>query len=121
MKGGFFMSVGRRMKELRKGSGRTLKEQSELYDVSLNSVYRWEHDLVRPKKSLIKKMADFYNVTYDWLLNGNKPRGSLGFGAGVCFDNSTERQLLRMFRGLPGSSKCRILGYVECICIEEGV
>ena len=113
------MSVGKRMKDLRRESKRTLREQSEIFDVSLNSVYRWEHDLVKPKKSLLRKMADFYGVSFDWLINGDGPKENSNFSMSIHHDSSNERQLLRMFRNLPGNSKYKILGYVERICVED--
>ena len=112
------MSVGKRLRNLRAETKRTLKEQSEIFGVSLNSVYRWEHDLAMPKKSILRKMAEFYGVTFEWLLNGSLPEGNSECGS-VHTECNTEKQLLRMFRNLSENNKYKILGYVERICIED--
>jgi len=113
------MSVGKRMRTLRLKTKRTLKEQSELFGVSLNSVYRWEHDLASPKKSLLRKMADYYDVPYEWLLHGNVTEESLDDIVNMSGTNNLEKQLVRMFRNLSNNNKYKVLGYVERICIQD--
>ena len=68
-KGGISMSLGEKLKSLRIREKKTLKEQSEVFGVSLNTVYRWEHNLAVPRKSALIKMAVHYNVSIGWLLD----------------------------------------------------
>jgi len=112
------LSVGTRLKSLRLDSRRTLKEQSEILGVSLNSVYRWEHDMVSPRKAVLEKMAGFYDVPFEWIIHGSSAEAVVDSGGGVYHDGSTERQLLRMYRNLSSNSKYKILGYIERLCIE---
>jgi len=98
---------------------RTLKEQSELFGVSLNSVYRWEHDLASPKKSLLRRMADFYDVPYEWLLHGSVAEETLEDVVNMSEANSVEKQLMRMFKNLSCNNRYKVLGYVERICIQD--
>ena len=104
------MSLGEKLRNLRQKTRKTLQEQSELLGVSMNSVYRWEHDLAVPRKSMLKTMADFYAVPIDWLLSES---------AAASLVSDLEVRLLSMFRKLSESSKYVVLGYVERICIEE--
>ena len=113
------MSIGTRIKDLRQDSKRTLREQSEILGVSLNSVYRWEHDLVAPRKAVIERMADFYGVSFDWIAHGRAVEENNHFGGGVYHDANPESQLLRMYRNLSSNSKYKILGYIERICVED--
>ena len=113
------MSVGSRLRTLRLKTKRTLKEQSELFGVSLNSVYRWEHNLASPKKSLLRKMADFYDVPYEWLLHGSVVEETLEDVVNLTESSNAEKQLLRMFKNLSSNNRYKVLGYVERICIQD--
>jgi len=113
------MSIGEKLKKLRQNSKKTLKEASEVFEVSLNSVYRWEHDLCAPKKSVLKKIAEYYDVTYEWLMSV-----SMAEETTKCDDcilnpeRSTEQKILKMLKKLSASSKYKILGYIERMCVE---
>jgi len=104
------VSLGEKLKNLRLKTKKTLYEQSQLLGVSMNSVYRWEHDLAIPRKSMLKTMADYYAVPLDWLL-------SEGASASLVSDN--EQKLLGMFRKLSDNNRYKVLGYVEHMCVEE--
>ncbi|MCL2079787.1 MAG: helix-turn-helix domain-containing protein [Oscillospiraceae bacterium] len=104
------MSLGEKLRNLRLKTRRTLDEQSKLLKVSMNSVYRWEHDLAMPRRSALKLMADYFGVPMDWLLADNSAASLI---------NESEQTLLSMFRKLPGNTRYKVLGYVERICVEE--
>jgi transcriptional regulator with XRE-family HTH domain len=97
---------------------KTLKEQSDTFGVSLNSVYRWEHDLTSPKRPVLKKMADYYEVPLEWLLRDSSDEEDSDFGGAVFPESNDEQKLLRMYRKLSGSNKYKILGYVERVYVE---
>ena len=117
-KGGDIMSLGDRLRNLRQIKKHTLKEQSEILGVSLNSVYRWEHDLTTPRKSMLKTMADSFNVSLEWLL-----LESIGENDLTNSDHSpiehVEKQLVSLFRKLNESNKYKVLGYIEHMCVED--
>ena len=104
------MSLGEKLRNLRLKTRKTLHEQSKLLGVSMNSVYRWEHDLTIPRKGMLKIMADHYGVPLDWLLSENSSASLV---------SEIEQNLLGMFRKLPDHSRYKVLGYVERMCIEE--
>ncbi|MDR0491946.1 MAG: helix-turn-helix domain-containing protein [Oscillospiraceae bacterium] len=104
------MSLGEKLRNLRVKAKKTLQEQSEIFGVSMNSVYRWEHDLAVPRKSMLKEMADYYAVPVDWLLSE---------GAAASLVSDTEQKLLCMFRQLPDRTRFKVIGYVERMCVEE--
>ena len=112
------MSIGKKLKNLRSAMRWTLKQKSEVFGVSLNTVYRWEHDLAIPRKSVLERMANYYGVAYEWLANENssddKPEQACDRNA----ETAIEQQLLRMFRQLPVTKKHKVLGYIERIIVE---
>ena len=114
-----FMSIGERLKYLRLGEKKTLRELSEILGVSLNSIYRWEHDMVKPKISTLEKMADLYNVSFNYLLQGDIVEKNNENYIKHTPDCDIEHQILKMFKKLPENKKHKILGYVERIYVEN--
>jgi len=106
------MNLGHKLRGLRIKTRKTLFEQSRLLGVSMNSIYRWEHNLSIPRKPMLKKMADYYSVPLDWLLSEESAASLV---------SEEELILLNMFRQLPAINKYKILGYVERMSIEERV
>jgi len=104
------MSLGEKLRNLRLKTKRTLIEQSRLLKVSMNSIYRWEHDLTTPRRPMLKFMADHYGVPLEWLLAD---------GGSASLVSEVEQDLLGMFRKLPDNNRFKILGYVERMYVEE--
>jgi len=104
------MSLGEKLRSLRMKTKKTLTEQSRLLKVSMNSIYRWEHDLTIPRKPMLRRMADYYGVPLDWLLQE---------GSSASLVSEVEQNLLGMFRKLPDNNRYKILGYVERMYVEE--
>ena len=104
------MSLGEKLRSLRLKTKKTLFEQSRILQVSMNSVYRWEHDLAIPRKPMLRVMADYYGVPLEWLLLE---------GASAALVSEAEQNLLGMFRRLPDTNRYKILGYVERMYVEE--
>jgi len=114
------MNIGKKLYNLRKKSKKTLKETSEILNVTINTIYRWEHDLTIPRKGILQKMADYYQVSFDWLLSNDS-----GKDTNECYyctsnaQNNLEQQLLAMFKELSEENKYRVLGYIERIYVED--
>ena len=110
------MSVGERLRNLRHNMNMTLKDLGAELGVSLNTVYRWEHDLAAPRKEAMNKMAEIYQVPLKWLLYGITVEEG---NAITQPDDTFEQNLLRICRRLSESSKYKILGYAERIWVED--
>ena len=104
------MSLGEKLRSLRLKTKKTLSEQSKILKVSMNSVYRWEHDIAMPRKPMLRMMAEYYGVPLDWLLLE---------GASASLVNDVEQNLLGMFRKLPDNNRYKVIGYVERMYVEE--
>ena len=104
------MTIGEKLRNLRLKDKKTLYEQSLILGVSMNSVYRWEHDLAMPRKPMLKKIADYYAVSLDWLISESTAASLV---------SDVEMKLLNMFRKISDSNRYKVLGYVERICVED--
>ena len=116
------MSIGDRLRNLRQKARKSLKTQSETFGVSINTIYRWEHNKATPRAGVLKKMAEHYNVPYEWLKTGiisaeNSPSNNNVENCSLPGD--VEKELLSMFAKLSCASKYKVIGYVERVCVEE--
>jgi len=65
------MSLGEKLKELRKSFNLTQAELAERIDVSRVNYTRYENGKIRPDYETLIKLADFYNVSLDELFGRN--------------------------------------------------
>lgn len=64
--------TGRFLKELRKEKGLTQEQFSEIFGVSNRSISRWENGVNMPDLDLVIEIANYYEVTIDELLDGER-------------------------------------------------
>jgi transcriptional regulator with XRE-family HTH domain len=55
---------------LRKAKGITQKKLAIAMGVENNTVWKWEHGYVKPSMNTVQKLADFFGVSLNVLLNG---------------------------------------------------
>jgi len=116
------MNIGEKLKKLRVRMKKTLKEASTALNVSLNTVYRWEHGLSTPRKTVLKKAAGYYCVPLEYLLDENLGEGEdRRFDFSIDYEFGVDRKILEMIENLPEHSKYRVLGYIECISAETEI
>ncbi|MDR0248420.1 MAG: helix-turn-helix domain-containing protein [Oscillospiraceae bacterium] len=60
------MSMGEKIRSLRAGQGKTLRETGDIFGVKLNTVYRWEHNITAPRAVMLNKMSEHYGVPLEW-------------------------------------------------------
>jgi len=75
----------------------------------MNSVYRWEHDIAVPRKSMLKKMAEHFEIPLDWLLSDI---------ASSSLERELEETLVKTFRELPDVLKHKVIKIIENIALE---
>jgi len=61
-------TFGQRIKQLRKSNHLTQKSLSEQLSVNRDALAKWETDRAYPDINTIKEIANFFNVTTDYLL-----------------------------------------------------
>lgn len=60
------------LKNLRKSKGISQEILAEAMGISVQAVSKWENNLSYPDIELLPKIAEYYNVTIDYLLTGNE-------------------------------------------------
>jgi len=114
------MTTGEKLKYLRQKTRKTLKEQSEVFGVSLNTIYRWEHDLTAPKKPTLRRLSEHYGVPLEWLLEDGADESVIErINITARPDDSIEQQVLKMFRKMTECKKHQILGYMERLYVDS--
>ena len=60
--------LGNIIKELRLAHGMNQVELSEKFSVTKQTISNWENNNIQPSVDMLIKIADFFNVTTDYLL-----------------------------------------------------
>ncbi len=68
----YAQTIGKRIRILRKKSSLTQAELAERLYVSNNTVSSWERDRTRPDITIIVQIAEFFHVSLNYLLIGEK-------------------------------------------------
>ncbi len=63
-----FMTIfSKRLKKLRKNKGLKQQELAEILGIKRNTYSDWENGKTEPRFDNLVKLADFFNVSLDWL------------------------------------------------------
>lgn len=62
------LTLGKRLKLLRNEKEKTQQEVAEIIDIGHHALSYYERDQREPDMKVLKKLADYYNVTTDYLL-----------------------------------------------------
>ena len=98
------MSLGDKLRVLRRKTRKTMGEKGITLNVTMNTVHRWEIDSAVPRKTMLKKISDYYGVPVCWLLSETSS-ASLAAEA--------EKNLLAMYRAMPDNYRNKVLGFVQ--------
>lgn len=98
------MSIGQRIKELRNAKGLTMKQLSEILNIKLSNISRYEKDEYKPSADTIIALSQYFKVSADWLLTGHESNVNL---------TSNEQDLIENFRLLQPKEKYKVLGRIE--------
>lgn len=63
------MSFGKKLKKLRTDRGITQLELSEILDTAKSNISKYEADTIEPSISALRKLAEYFNVSTDYLLD----------------------------------------------------
>ena len=64
--------LGKRIQGLRKDNGLTQQELAKKINISHPQIVRYENKGVQPPADVLKRLADVFDVSIDYLVNGNK-------------------------------------------------
>ena len=66
------IDIGIRLRDERKKNRYTIEQLAKELDTTEEVVQAWEDSLALPSNNFVKKLAELYNVTEDYLLGLNK-------------------------------------------------
>lgn len=96
-----------RIKELREEKGLSQSEVAKAIGGTQSNLAKWEKGSVQPGAEFIKKLADFFNVSADYLLGRTDDLGAAMPVSQKLPDDESE--LLRLYRLLPPEFKRSLL------------
>ncbi|WP_206460662.1 helix-turn-helix domain-containing protein [Anaerovorax sp. IOR16] len=107
-------SLGERIAFLRKEKGLSQRKLMEILE--FNNLSKYEKNQRQPNYEILKRIADFFNVSTDWLLAGEESaKAEKGDSVSSVFGELTseEIRILQLFRQLSDRDKIKIEGIME--------
>lgn len=92
-----------RLKEICEKNNTSVSAMVQYLGMSKGVVTKWKNGCL-PNGETIVKIAEYFNVSADYLLTGKISYNEL---------NKQEQEILCLYRKLPESGKERILGYID--------
>lgn len=86
------MTLGEKIKTLRTNRGLTQTELAKKINIHYTHIGKYENDLQNPSTDTIKKIADYFSVSVDYLL-GDENKGEIK----VSFE---DEELLKQFKAI---------------------
>lgn len=101
----------KRLKELRKEHGLSQEELAKFSSVSFPTISRYENGLRdEPKLSILKKLANYFDVTIDYLVGDTDVRDI----------NFTTTEISRVFKELDDDGKKILMDLGKSLLKKEG-
>lgn len=105
---------GDKIKELRKRRRITQSDLAKIVNVTQDSISLWEMNKRVPDTQYVILLADYFNVSTDFLLGRSDD-----FGNGVISESNEitpeEKELLTLFRGLPNIRRKTVMDSIRFI------
>lgn len=94
-----------RIKELRNERNMTQSEVAEAIHTSQRNIGRWENNEVLPTSEFIIRLADFFQVTTDYLLGRSDDFGNIAIEKNAPQLTAEEQLIINQYRTLPEKLK----------------
>lgn len=107
-----------RLKELREFRELTQQEVAKAVNTSRTNIGRWEKGENEPSASSLAALADFFEVSTDYLLGREDDFGGAHFPTPAAELTQEEKRLLEVFRKLNTKNRMHALAYAE-VRLEE--
>ena len=104
------MTIHDRIKDLRIGINKTQQESANSIGVKRSTWANWESDIV-PPADMVRKLADFFEVSTDYLLNGTSSDLLPGGKVAIYVENDK----LVDISELPPEIRQQVLDYIKFI------
>jgi len=101
-----------KLKELRKQANKTQEELAQILNTTQTTYSKYELEMHEPNIDTLIKLANFYNVTIDYLI-GRENANDVGYLS------DAERELLNNFKKLKPLNQIKILAEIKGILIAQ--
>lgn len=108
------MTISQRIFFLMEKQGKKQKELSKFTGISTSTISAWNKRGTNPAADTISTIADFLDVSTDYLLTGKETLPSNE----INFMNANEQTMMNLFRMLSEKEQDRIIGRLENM-VEE--
>lgn len=99
-----------KLKELRKLNNLTQTQIAEILGISKTGYASWEQQRTEPDIKTLKKLADFYNCSIDYLVGREQEDNTIIVNNDL---NDIELKLLSDFRKLNDRTQNLVIGYIN--------
>ena len=114
------MAFSEILKELRLAKGLTQTEVAKGCKVSMQCISSLEMGTRNPTGTTLTALADYFQVSTDYLLGRTDDLGMVSFQSGEASLSAEERELLRRFRALSERSRKVVADMVAAMAGESG-
>lgn len=98
------------LQELRKEKKFTQEEAANQFDVKLSTYQKYERDAISPPYDILIKIADFYNVSTDYLLGRTEIKAMAGGSPEEQLDvTAAEQEIIRRYTEFPENVRLLLL------------
>ena len=121
---------GQQLKELREARGLSQDALGKLFNVSRTAIHSWEKDKQEPSLEVLKKLANFFEVSVDYLVANSDDWGNVTLSAGAVSGNHNtvnshntinsvtpttpdEAELLRLWKKAPPDKRAALLKLLQ--------
>ena len=99
------LNLSIKLKELRAEKGKTQKEVGEFMKIQKYTFANWEQGRAEPSAEDLVRLADYFDVSVDYLLGREDETGARVKIEGAPTMTTEERDLLRYFRSMTAAEK----------------
>ena len=97
------------IKKLRKENGSNPNELAKLLNISVQAYYKYENEINEPNIENLCKLADYYNVSIDFLI------GRENYGEKLTKNYKQKKELLQSIEKLTNENFEKLVGYVTAL------
>lgn len=112
------MEMGKKIRELRIENGLKQKDLAQAVHIAANTLSQFEAGKANPSYDVLIALADYFEVSADYLLGRADDFGNVTVRAEdtFAFPTAEERELLSAYRKASANGKLRIRAYADAIC-----
>ena len=99
-----------RIKELRQQKQLDQKDLAQIMQIGKGSISNWEVGRTEPSVEYLIKLANYFEVSVDYLLGHSNEVGIIETGAALSND---EQELLNLYKRMSSGNKNKLLGYAQ--------